>query len=501
LDRLVEEGVSLDRCYITAPSCVPSRCSIFQGRYPHSAGVYKNGDTWTTSWVSSLADAGYHCVNVGKMHTVPYAAQAGFHERYVVENKDRFLEGRYFFDEWDKALRARGVVKQQRESYRKRPDYRQRMGAFTWDLDEDLQSDNFVGGFADWWLNTYPIEQPLFMQVGFPGPHPPYDPTPDWLERYLHKDLPIRDFSPAEIADQPEAMLALRKHMMEVDHDSVAHVDNPTMEQRRFQRACYLANVSMIDEQVGSILSALEDKGILDDTVVVFTSDHGDSLGDHGHSQKWNMYEEIVHVPAILWFGRNVRGTLGAGLSAPGSRTDALVSTFDLGPTILELAGVEPPAEMEAISLLPLLGAASAGSAAGSSAATSAGTAAGSTTVDAAPASGATVAVGDAHWEIPVGRPLFVTPRDGREYVFAEHGRDNILEGTETMAMVRDKRWKLISYAEADQGQLFDLETDPDERRNLWSDVAAQKEKIRLQEVLSAWYRNSLYHTRTTRRG
>ena len=130
LDRLVNEGVTFSQCHITAPSCAPSRASLFTGTYPHTTGVLKNEDPWSKSWVGDLADSGYTCINVGKMHTAPMDTKVGFHERYVVENKDRYLAERYFFDEWDKALRARGLVKQQRELYRQRPDYRERMGAF-----------------------------------------------------------------------------------------------------------------------------------------------------------------------------------------------------------------------------------------------------------------------------------------------------------------------------------------------------------------------------------
>ena len=110
LDRLVHEGVTFRNCYVTAPSCASARASLFTGYYPHTTGILKNADTWQHSWVELLNQSGYHCVNVGKMHTFPYDAKCGFHQRYVVENKDRYLEGRYFYDEWDKALRARDLV-------------------------------------------------------------------------------------------------------------------------------------------------------------------------------------------------------------------------------------------------------------------------------------------------------------------------------------------------------------------------------------------------------
>ena len=91
LDRLVREGIYFDNCFINAPSCVPSRAALFSGLYPHASGVLKNGQHWQKTWVSNLGDAGYHCVNVGKMHTIPYDAKAGFHERFVAENKDRLM--------------------------------------------------------------------------------------------------------------------------------------------------------------------------------------------------------------------------------------------------------------------------------------------------------------------------------------------------------------------------------------------------------------------------
>jgi len=98
LDRLVKEGVSFTNNFVSAASCSPSRASLFTGYYPHTTGIYRNAELWRHSWIENLADAGYYCVNIGKMHTFPYETPLGFHERFVVENKDRYLEGRYYFD-------------------------------------------------------------------------------------------------------------------------------------------------------------------------------------------------------------------------------------------------------------------------------------------------------------------------------------------------------------------------------------------------------------------
>jgi arylsulfatase len=429
LDRLVREGVTFTNCHVTAASCAPSRASLFTGYYPHTTGVLKNADLWRHSWVELLNDAGYRCVNVGKMHTYPYHTPLGFHERYVVENKDRYLEERWYFDEWDKALRARGCVKQQREQYRERPDYRKALGAFLWELPEELHSDMFVGDMAAWWVNTYPVTEPLFLQIGFPGPHPPYDPTPRYAERYMDKELPLLPVTREELANQPPALKELRRHNHEVDHDSVVLDLHPTQEQRHRQRAYYLANVTMIDEKIGQILQALEDRGYLENSVVIFTSDHGDCLTDHGHSQKWTMYDLVTRMPTIVW---------APGRFARNRRIEGLCSLFDLGPTILELAGIEPPGNMEARSLLPVLE--------------------------------------GKEWE-------------PREYVFAEQQKDGILTGTDFMTMVRSRDWKLVHFIEEPNGQLFDLVNDPDELDNLWdsADPAHQEKKQELLDVLREW--------------
>ena len=181
LDRLVNEGTSFNRCYVTAPSCAPSRASLFTGLYPHTCGVLKNMDRWEHSWVERLNEGGYHCANIGKMHSCPFETPMGFHERFVVENKDRYLEGREFQDQWDRIFTARGQRKQQRELYRLRDDYRESLGAFLWEMGEDTHSDNFVGNAASRWIKNYEQPKPFFLQVGFPGPPPPPPPPPPVL--------------------------------------------------------------------------------------------------------------------------------------------------------------------------------------------------------------------------------------------------------------------------------------------------------------------------------
>ncbi|MBS0532119.1 MAG: sulfatase-like hydrolase/transferase [Proteobacteria bacterium] len=430
LDRLVHEGVHFESCYITAPSCVPSRASLFTGLYPHSNGVICNLDKWQRSWVERLAGNGYRCVNIGKMHTWPMDAPCGFHQRLIVENKERIRKftGSEFIDEWDKALATHGLQRPLRMDYRKLPDYKQRLGAFEWPLPDKLHSDYFTGDLATWWIEKYaPTDEPLFLQIGFPGPHPPYDPVGSAIKKYAGRDIPVAEIKADDMAGQPSALENLRRRQVELEADAIAFSMNPEMEERKRQREYYLANVTMIDEKVGEILETLESKGLLDDAIVIFTSDHGDTLGDHGQSQKWTMYEQVLRVPLVVW---------RPGQDRKGQAVSALVQHFDIGATILDYAGVGIPDHMEAESLRSFID-------------------------------------GDT--------------MPGREFVFAELGPDNVIEQIKFMTMVRSADWKLVHFLGSDEGQLFDLRKDPDEEHNLWRDPSCTERKASLIGEIFRW--------------
>ena len=290
---------------------------------------------------------------------------------------------------------------------------------------------------ATHWIRTKPKdeERPLFLEIGFPGPHPPYDPTPEMAEKYLQRDLPLLPVTEAELDGQPAPYKAMRQHNVEVDHDSVVHMLEPSDEQRHRQRAYYMANVEMIDTKIGEILQALEDKGYLENSVIVFTSDHGDCLTDHGHSQKWSMYDTITRIPLIVSSPQRFAGD---------RRVKGLCQQMDIGPALLELADITPNLTMEARSLLPALQS---------------------------------------------------QPWESRAHVFAEHGRDAILQETEFMTMVRSEDWKLVHFVDCPQGQLFDLQNDPDEVINLWDVVAHADKKRELLDVLRDWRISSDVHT------
>ena len=412
LDRLVRSGTTFQNCFVTSPVCVAARASLFMGMYPHSTGVFSNFRRWHPSWLRLLAMAGYHCVNIGKMHVNPYDELGGFHQRYVVENKDRplFLEDaeRAYYDEWDKALLSRNLIKPSRYTrFEQAPDeYREALGCFTWDLPDDMHPDFFVGDMAKWWIGGRKSEAPMFLQIGFPGPHPPYDPIGRYLEEYRNVQIPVPDPS-ADRSHQPHAQAQLRKNMIDFNFDSVAWRENVTREDLLRLRRHYAANVTMIDEKIGEILDLLKVRGYLENAIVVFTSDHGDALGDHGHIQKWIMYDGVTRVPLIM---------CGTGI-AEHVKHDGLVQLMDIAPTLLDYAGVKYPANWEAVSMKPMLD---------------------------------------------------QENTSGRNVVYAELGRDHIQNSSEFIVMRRDKKWKLVWYLGEDEGELYDLSADPHEDENLW---------------------------------
>ena len=435
IDRLVREGTSFSQCFCTSPACVPSRSSFFTGQYPHNNDVYHNYCPWgTSSWVSQLNNQGYHCVNVGKMHTVPYDEKCGFDQRFIVENKIRPLNEHRphggFYDEWDKFLANSGIEKPSKIGYKSTYEgYNNALGAYEWKEEEKYHPDIFTANMARWFIERREANSPLFMQIGFPGPHPPYDPPQRFVDMYDDVEFSADEFSEKEMRLQPNAQRILREGMIENERDAVHWKLNPRKECLSRMRKYYAANVTLIDEQIGSIMKLLEEKGYLENAVVVFTSDHGDALGDHGHIQKWTMYDCVTRVPMILWSPERIP----AGKTANG-----LLQQFDVAKAILELAGVEFFEPFDAISVLP--------------------------------------------------------EYDGkRKHVFCEHSQDNILEGCKYMTMVRESGYKLVRYLDSDYGELYDLNKDPSEHENLWSDIKYVDTKLRLLNTLVDFYTESTY--------
>jgi arylsulfatase A-like enzyme len=282
----------------------------------------------------------------------------------------------------------------------------------TWCTDRAI---DFVRGAAE------RPDTPWLFSVNVFDPHPPYDPPQSYLDRYDIDSMPGPHFRETDLEQQ--------RRLTEVDFQDGARRPEE-FDGRRIQ-AAYWAMVDLIDENLGRLLEALEETGQLEDTVVIFTSDHGEMLGDHGLTRKGcRFYEALVRVPLILRWPACFRS---------GLRSDALVELMDLAPTVLELGGLEPPEHMQARSLLPIL------------------------TGRAEP---------DRHRDLV--RCQYYSALPPREVV-----PDWGFEGSRA-TMVRDERYKLTAYHAHDLGELYDLQEDPWEFQNLWDDPAHQEQRHRL---------------------
>ena len=306
-------------------------------------------DHWADhrNWVQDLADHGYWCVNIGKMHFSPRDVPGGFHERVIVENPTNMTHAMGGADDdWGRYLTFHGQTRPNDRNSTD-PDWMSKHQGVPWHLEERFHSDVFIGDSAVSWIDNYQGDKPLFLQVGLyrsaravgSAAAPPGRCTKtrrcrraicrrvNWT-RSRHSIRPIWSFTPTRAT-------SLRSICAGPPRREIAEM-----------KRHYFAKITTVDEQVGRVLDSLEARGWLENSLLIFCSDHGEMLGDHGLAYKWLMYDPIVHIPLIIRHPGSV--------AAPSEVND-LVSLMDLGPTILEAAGVDMPTYLEGRSLLPYL--------------------------------------------------------------------------------------------------------------------------------------------------
>jgi arylsulfatase A-like enzyme len=330
LDRLVREGFALTRAICPNPICTPSRAEILTGCSGMHNGVLDFGghiNPELTPLATALGAVGYHTCYVGKWHNNGRPDAFGY-----TECRGLFAGGGARW--WTEQQDAHGVPV---TGYR---------GWIFQTVDGTKFPEEGVGltpdisrKFADAAISLIaqpPADRPYFLHVNFTAPHDPLLWPPGYRSAYGPDDVPLPDsFAP----EHP------------FDHGNLRGRDEqllpwPRTEQLvREDLAVYYAVVSHLDDQVGRILQALRDVGDADDTIVIFTSDHGLAMGSHGLRGKQNMYEHTVRVPLVL---------AGPGIPA-GGRSDAFVYLRDLYPTICQLADASVPPSVRARSAVPIL--------------------------------------------------------------------------------------------------------------------------------------------------
>ncbi|MEN3264038.1 sulfatase-like hydrolase/transferase [Pseudonocardia sp.] len=311
IDQLARSGTVFGNAYSNSPICVPARASMATGRYPHSIGVWDNNTPYTgasaASWGHRLTDHGMRVVTIGKLHYGDSADPTGFPDQRVamhVHEKEgnpiALLRG------------ARPPIASGRDFILEAGPGESEYHRFDLDVAENA---------VRWFNQEAHRDQPWALLVSFVSPHFPLVAPARHFARYAQMDLPLpTQHDQANWPRHPELDFHRRSqgNHIPVDDESI----------RRATRA-YYGLVSFVDEQIGRILDAAAAAGHLDDTLVIYTSDHGEMLGAHGMWKKSSMYEESAAVPLIM--------------SGPGVRTAATsetnVSLVDVFPTVLDASG------------------------------------------------------------------------------------------------------------------------------------------------------------------
>lgn len=359
LDRLAAEGVRFDHAWTESPICQPARASLLTGRFPSDHRVLGNfagncQPEWDT-FPRHLQDAGYTTASIGKTHfdAWPMGAEAGtppptdewigsFGFDHVVEEFDKYV---HLFDvdtPYMSFLREHDAL----EPYQTviRDNFRggdKHWNAATSPLPQELDLTSFLADEAERWLGARSTHQPWFLQLSFVQPHVPLIGDPIWAEHYA--DAVIERTARAEPATTTEAW---GKHLLFCRTHSHSELLNDEFVLAGARQ--YYAMVSLIDQRIGALLAQLEAQGQLDNTWIIYCSDHGEMLGDHGLMAKMNFYRSSVRVPLIVRPPAGVDARAGAVEPTP-------VQAFDVAATLLDAGDAAPLDDAAARSLLPMV--------------------------------------------------------------------------------------------------------------------------------------------------
>jgi len=330
IDSLAEKGVRYSNTCTPSPVCVPARSVLLAGVNAIRTGVMGNGqflrpdlaECGMKTWPEYLNEAGYTTAAIGKMHFYPWEISMGFDHRVVCEDK-RWLN---IQDDYYHHLEKHGLKKFHGNEHE---GYQENRGAIVSRLPWEHSWDYFVGDEAAKYIRNHDGEKPFAVMVGFPGPHCPYDPSPGFENLYDPEDMPEPY---PEAPDQPAQFRQGNINGNKSTWNGVDYTEFTTAHKKKI-RAYYAGLVKQIDEKVGDILTALRETGQLDNTVIIFSSDHGDYLGDHGLIGKGTYYESSIKVPLIVHMPWATEGKVW----------DGPVSLEDVTATLLKFGECEIP--------------------------------------------------------------------------------------------------------------------------------------------------------------
>ncbi|MFP4029483.1 MAG: sulfatase [Candidatus Brocadiia bacterium] len=342
LDRLARRGVHFPNCFTNSPLCAPARIGLATGLHPGITGADENDRFLPpdrTTYYQRLRDVGYRVACSGKLDLAksdsdngpdgrrPRLFQWGFTDPMESEGKGHSLGKPYPRGSYGAMLKEKGLYQKYYEE--------RHSDSSMWYSPSELPAETFLdvyqGQRAVEWLRDFPRAYPWHLFVSFSGPHVPHDPPREYFDRYA--DRPMPDPIPAPEDERSDYF----------QHNQGTGPSDPAAIQQA--RRAYCAYIELIDEQVGQLMDVLEERGELEDTYIMFTSDHGEMLGDLEMWMKKQPFEPSIRVPLIA-----------AGPEIPEGRTcDALIELIDINPTICELAGLSSLPHMHALSFTDCL--------------------------------------------------------------------------------------------------------------------------------------------------
>ncbi|MHA2051062.1 MAG: sulfatase family protein [Promethearchaeota archaeon] len=353
LDRLASEGVVFRRCYATSPVCMATRASLISGKHVNDHGVWAIADPELRhgpSHVRNIRKAGYSTAVIGKTHLWPHGkghTRDHINEMYDFGYTDAIeitgpVESGSTDSPYTDYLKEKGLIDTYREYLRTYLRGQKQGVSLPWELPPCLlptedHLDMYIARQASEWINSYRDNRPFYLQICFGGPHDPWDSPAEYRRMYNADEMPL------SITDQ--AIGPVSPHVEMLLKYAPAKLDTMSEAQNRVMKTYYYGKVSLIDDCIGRVVDALKEKGMMENTWIVFSSDHGEMLGDHGLIAKKVFYEGALNIPLIIRPPSGIKGWQSNGL------TDHL----DIGATILDAAGAAPYEESDGRSLLPLV--------------------------------------------------------------------------------------------------------------------------------------------------
>lgn len=410
IDSIARDGVRFSNAYCCVPICGPTRAALFAGRYAHELGLWDNANAYNGTpegWPSFLRQQGVLLTTIGRLDFLP-GCELGIEDMRLPGLRSSFDVTTFF--------RAQETVERRAEYYAYYDIRTREPDTALPDVEDEPRESDITTQAVEWLRRERPADRPWVLYVGYSNPHPEWHPQADRFARYIEKAPPLAP----KYLQPPEALHPVDR----CNSTYTCAYRNRDETQIQRMHAAYRAVVEEFDEEVGRILQAIRKEKLCEDTMVIYSSDHGESARAHGNLGKCTMYEEAVGIPLVV---------SGPGIPR-GAVVETPVSHVDIFSTIAGATGIDGGGHFRGRSLLPELRGESLG----------------------AP-------------ETPVFMEYHAGPAPTGMYA------------------VRDGDWKYVEYV-GDRPALYNLREDPDEMRDLVlhapDDPATRSEVERMRELL-----------------